>query len=183
MKGFMVDASASGALAPWEARVVDAVGTVIEFWGFKQNQGRVWALLYLRGDALDAATIQGRLGLSKGAVSMLTRELEQWGVVRRVRPPGESTWRFVAETGLTEMVGRVIRQREAGMVQRIRVDLESARAEAEAAGDVSPEIIARIERMLTLARLVENALELFVRTATFDVRRAFRVLGGGDGGG
>ena len=43
------DAS-SGGLPRWEALTTDAVGNVIEFWGFKHNQGRVWALLYLRGN-------------------------------------------------------------------------------------------------------------------------------------
>ena len=46
-----------GTLLPWEALVVDAVGSVIDFWKFKRNQGRVWALLYLRGRALSAAEI------------------------------------------------------------------------------------------------------------------------------
>ena len=41
-------------LARWEAIAVDAVGNCIEFWGFKRNQGRVWALLYLRGTPMSA---------------------------------------------------------------------------------------------------------------------------------
>ena len=41
-----------GSLARWEQIAIEAVGDVIEFWGFKRNQGRVWALLYLRDEGL-----------------------------------------------------------------------------------------------------------------------------------
>ena len=37
-----------GRLASWEAIAVDAVGNVIEFWGFKRNQGRVRRLDHYR---------------------------------------------------------------------------------------------------------------------------------------
>ena len=71
-----------------ECQAADAVGNFIEFWGFKRNHGRIWALLYLQGQPLTAAELQSRLGLSKGGVSMMTRELERWGVIHRRRPPG-----------------------------------------------------------------------------------------------
>src|ERR1700726_1085527 len=99
MKGMIVrPGEGPSKLEPWEALVVDAVGSVIEFWGFKSNHGRIWALLYLRGTPLSALQLQTELGLSKGAVSMVTRELEQWGVVNRVRVPGAHSWLFDAET-------------------------------------------------------------------------------------
>ena len=44
----------STGLPQWEAMAIDAVGRVIEFWGFKRNQGRVWALLYLRSVPMSA---------------------------------------------------------------------------------------------------------------------------------
>ena len=56
-----------GNLSRWEAMATDAVGQVIEFWGFKRNHGRVWALLYLRDEPLSAAHIEEELALSKGA--------------------------------------------------------------------------------------------------------------------
>src|SRR6476661_6372016 len=62
------DGASAGHLEPWEALVVDAVGNTIDFWRFKRNHGRVWALLYLRGKPSSAAEIQRALGLSKGAV-------------------------------------------------------------------------------------------------------------------
>ncbi len=169
------DLEGVGTLSAWEALVVDAVGTIIDFWKFKRNQGRVWALLYLRGRAMSAHEIQEGLGLSKGGVSMLVRELEQWGVVRRVRAPRDDVWRYAAEVELMKMIGRVISEREAGIVRGVREDLEHALIMAKKEG-VDPEVVSRLRRMKTLADVVDKALSAFLRTATLDVVAAVDVL-------
>src|SRR5262245_20955249 len=102
--------SSGGGLPRWEETAVDAVGNVIEFWGFKRNQGRVWALLYLRDTAMTAGELEKALGLSKGGVSMLLRDLERWGVILRGREPGSGAWMYRAETELLTMVRRVMEQ-------------------------------------------------------------------------
>jgi DNA-binding transcriptional regulator GbsR (MarR family) len=163
-------------LSEWEALVVDSVGTVIEFWKFKRNQGRVWALLYLRGRAMTALELQEVLGLSKGAVSMVTRELEQWGVVRRVRGPQDASWHFEAQTELMRMVSRVIEEREFKLVQRVRADLERAERLARQRGNVPGPVLHRLSRMKTLAQLIERAVRGFVHTARLDVGGAATVL-------
>ncbi|MBN1205077.1 MAG: MarR family transcriptional regulator [Myxococcaceae bacterium] len=161
--------TAQGPLAPWEAMAIEAVGNVIEFWGFKRNQGRVWALLYLRGEPLTAGEIERELDLSKGGVSMLLRDLERWGVVQRVRHPQDTLWRYAAETDLVHMVTHVIEEREAGFVSRIRADLSEARRLAQSVGGVDTERLQRLEKMATLAEHVEKAIRLFIKTARLDV--------------
>ncbi|MCP3161880.1 GbsR/MarR family transcriptional regulator [Myxococcus qinghaiensis] len=165
-----------GRLAPWEAIAVDAVGNVIEFWGFKRNQGRVWALLYLRGEPLTAGEIERELDLSKGGVSMLLRDLERWGVIQRVRLPQDTVWRYGAETDLVRMVRHVIEEREAGFVARIRADLAEARRLAEVAGQVPSDRLERLEKMATLAEHVERALRLFIKTSRLDVSGVLAVF-------
>lgn len=182
MKGYLLSPKAGpltsdGQLQRWESLVVDAVGSAIEFWGFKQNHGRAWALLYLRDQPLTALEIQRALGLSKGAVSMVTRELEQWGVVHRVRGSAESTWRFQAETDLMRMIGRVISEREARFVERIEWDLEQALTLAKQA-HAPRAALARIERMRVLAKLTRKAVTAFLATARLDVRALANILRG-----
>ncbi len=170
------DAEGSTRLPRWEAIAVDAVGNVIEFWGFKRNQGRVWALLFLRGGALSAGDIEQELALSKGAVSMLTRDLERWGVIRRVRSPGRAAWHYAAETDLMRMVSRVLEQREAAFLERVREDLSEAKRLAHEAGDVPRERLERLDRMAALAEQTDRAVRLFLRTARLDVGGMFEVL-------
>jgi DNA-binding transcriptional regulator GbsR (MarR family) len=162
--------------ARWEEMAVEAVGDVIEFWGFKRNQGRVWALLYLRGEALTAGELEKSLGLSKGGVSMLIRDLERWKVIRRERSPGDPAWRYRAETELVQMVTRVVEQREAEFITRVRGEIGEAKRLASEAGNVSSERLARLEKMNALADHTERALKLFIRTARLDVGGMFEVF-------
>lgn len=162
-------------LAAWESLVVNAVGNVIEFWGFKANEGRVWALLYLRGQALTATEIGRTLRLSKGAVSMVTREMENWGVLHRVRS-GADAWRFEAETDFLSMIGRVVEAREGQFVARVKDDL--LQAEAAARGEATREQLERIVRMRRLAEFVERAVGVFLKTARLDVTGALGILAG-----
>lgn len=156
-------------LPPWQLLVINAVGTVIEFWGFKRNQGKVWALLYLYQEPMTAAQIRDTLQLSKGAVSMILREIESWGVIHRVRRPDSQAWHFVAEIELFKMIGGVFRKREVLVVQRVKEDLAEAERLAAAAGDVSEDMLERLGRMRRLAGLIEHALHLFLSTARLDV--------------
>lgn len=93
-------------------KVADAVGGLMEAWGFKRNMGRVWALLYLEQAPLSAADIGERLSLSTGAMSMLLAELQQWSVVKKAWVPGERREYYEAETSIWKMVSRVLRERE-----------------------------------------------------------------------
>lgn len=166
----------TGRLTQWEAIATEAVGNVIEFWGFKRNQGRVWALLYLRGEPLTAHGLEEELDLSKGGVSMLLRDLERWGVISRLRMPGDSAWRYGAETDLVKMVGRVVEEREASFISRIREDLAEAKRLAAADPTTPPDRLARLERMALLADAVERALRLFLKTARLDASQVFGAL-------
>jgi DNA-binding transcriptional regulator GbsR (MarR family) len=165
-------------LPRWEALAIDAVGNVIEFWGFKHNQGRVWAVLYLRGTSMTATQLEEELGLSKGAVSMLVRDLERWGVVVRIRKPGTGAWHFRAETNLVQMVSRVIQERENAFVSRIRKDLEEAKRLASTSG-VGRDRLARLEKLAALASGAERALRIFLRTARVDLSSLLAALGEG----
>lgn len=168
----------SPGLPRWESLAIDAVGNVIEFWGFKHNQGRVWAVLYLRGMSMTATQLEEELGLSKGAVSMLVRDLERWGVVVRIRQPGTGAWHFRAETDLIRMVSRVIQERESVFIARIHSDLEEARRLASASG-VGKDRLARLEKLTALAAGAERALRIFLRTARVDLSSLLAALGEG----
>ena len=100
------------ASTPPCCKVADAVGALIEGWGFKRNMGRMWAVLYLEDHPLSAADLGERLGLSTGAVSMLLTELQQWGVVKKAWVVGERREHYEAETSIWKMVSRVFRERE-----------------------------------------------------------------------
>src|SRR5690349_1501337 len=120
-------------------RVADAVGALMEAWGFKRNMGRLWALLYLEQRPLSAQDIGDRLAISSGATSMLLTELQQWSIVKKTWIPGERREHFEAETSIWKMVSRVFRERELRWIEDALAVFESAQgelaADPAAAGD------------------------------------------------
>ncbi len=117
---------------PAVLRVADAVGALIESWGFKRNMGRMWAVLYLEDHALTAADLGERLGLSTGAVSMLLAELVQWGAVKKAWVVGDRRDHYEAETSIWKMVSRVFRERELRWVESALAEFETASSELAA---------------------------------------------------
>lgn len=164
------------SLPLWEALVTDAVGDVIEFWGFKRNHGRVWALLYLRDEPMNARQIREDLELSKGAVSMITRDLEDWEIVSRVRRPQSAAWHFVAEVEFMQMITRVLERREGKLISRVETDLDDARRLAAEADEPDEETLEKIDRMRRLAGMMRQALEIFTKTARLDVTKTRDLL-------
>jgi len=158
-----------------EELAAEAIGAFIEFWGFKRNAGRLWTLLYLRGGPLTAAEIQRSLKLTKGAVSMITRDLEYWGVIQRTRLPGRRAFHFVAETNLVKLVARVLREREANVILRVKIDLQQAVKAAREARAPQP-AIRRLKRLVLLAEAAEQTLALFLRSTQTSLGSLFRLM-------
>ncbi len=162
----------------WESVAIEAVGNVIEFWGFKRNQGRVWALLFLRGEALSAGGIQEQLGLSKGAVSMLIRDLESWSVIQRTRRPDKTGWCFEANTNLMEMVVRVLSRRELEFLNHVVADLARAKKMVDEDPIASKEVKRKVRNMHRLGSGVHDAVSVFAKTAQLDFRGVTSLLMG-----
>src|SRR5215470_1147898 len=99
---------------PAVLKVADAVGALIEGWGFKRNMGRMSAVLC------------DRLGLSTGSVSMTLTELQAWGAVKKVWVVGERREHYEAETSIWKPVSRVFRERELQWIKTAHEAFDSA---------------------------------------------------------
>ena len=144
---------ASSPLKSWEKKTIDAVGSVIDFWGFKENHGRIWALLYLKETPMHSAKIQQILGLSKGAVSMLMQDLEQWSIVLVNKDRKPRT--YTANENIIQMITRVFQQREAGLLKKTTATLQEAYQEAQDQ-QATPGALKRIRSMLELSTFMQQ---------------------------
>ena len=162
----------------WRTLVLEAIGRVIAFWGFKRNHGRLWALLYLAGEPLSAPEIGRRLGLSKGAVSMVVRELESWAVIRQVPGLNRAGVAYAAERDIWLMVRSVLERRELRLVTQVRDDLESALALVAEDGRLSPAereaVTKRIRLLRRFADAGRVAVEAFLRSRRLELRWSSR---------
>jgi HTH-type transcriptional regulator, glycine betaine synthesis regulator len=177
--------SKSSPRTPWQSEllVADLIGRLIEFWGFKRNMGRVWAVLYLSPQPLSATDLKHALQLSTGAVSMTLAELGRWGVVKKLWVPGERRDFFVAELQLWKMISRVMAEREGGEIshaieaceQALRAlapHLQSADAEERERAELQR---SRIAALLELARLGKQLLDALLTTAKLDAEPLSRI--------
>jgi DNA-binding transcriptional regulator GbsR (MarR family) len=168
---------APGPLQPVDLAVADAVGALMELWGFRRQLGRVWAVLYLSDRPLAAPELCARLEISTGLLSMSLAELRRWGVVRPVEVPGDRKEHFEPETNVWRLVARVLREREERAVRGALGAFERALREARAAlADADPEVKAaarfksrRIELLVDLSRAALNVLRVLVESARADV--------------
>lgn len=181
----MIRSDKPRTLWPWEAAVSDVIGRLMEFWGFKRNMGRVWAVLYLSPEPLSAEDLRHALQLSSGAVSMTLSELSRWGVVRRVWIQGERKDYYAAEVQLWRMISRVFNEREKSEVafaveafeealrQLDRVHRTAGDDETRARAELQK---ARITQLLELARLGLRLIDALVSTAKIDAEPLVRFL-------
>jgi HTH-type transcriptional regulator, glycine betaine synthesis regulator len=151
---------------PAVLKVADAVGALIEAWGFRRNMGRMWAVLYLEDHPLTAADLGERLGLSTGAVSMLVNELIQWGIIKKTWVVGERREHFEAETSIWKMISRVFRERELRWIRTAHDAFAEASREleagtaAETAAEPDPRHQLIASRVAGLAQLAEVGAHL-----------------------
>jgi DNA-binding transcriptional regulator GbsR (MarR family) len=164
-----------GQLDETALRVADAVGALMEGWGFKRNMGRLWTVLYLENRPVSAAEIGDLLQLSSGAVSMLLTELQQWGAVKKAWVPGERREYYEPETSIWKMVSRVFRERELRWIREALESFESAQSQlastttaAAAPDDRTRLVVERVSGLTELARVGAHLLETMLEGSSVD---------------
>jgi DNA-binding transcriptional regulator GbsR (MarR family) len=170
-------APSSHALQKVDLAVADAVGALMELWGFRRQLGRIWAVLFLSDRALAAPELCDRLQISTGLLSMSLAELRKWGVVRSVEIPGDRKEHFEAETNVWRLITRVLREREKRAVEDALGTFERALADVRAAlADVDPAVkalarfkVRRLEVLADLSRAALGVLRVLVDSARADV--------------
>ena len=81
-------------------------------WGVNRSVAQVHALLYLSETPIDAEAIVEELGLARSNVSGALKELQGYGIVRRVHVEGDRRDHFVAEADLWDMLMRIAAERK-----------------------------------------------------------------------
>jgi DNA-binding transcriptional regulator GbsR (MarR family) len=81
-------------------------------WGVNRSVAQIHAILYLSDRPLHAEQITETLGLARSNVSTAMKELQGYGIVRRVHVEGDRRDHFVAETDLWEMLLRIAAERK-----------------------------------------------------------------------
>jgi DNA-binding transcriptional regulator GbsR (MarR family) len=183
--------SSPTSLTRAELQVADAVGSLMELWGFRRQLGRIWSVLFLSEKPLAAPELCERLQISTGLLSMTLAELRRWGVVKSVAVPGDRKEHFEAETNIWMLVRRVLAEREKKVVESALAQIVEALAEVKAAqaeGDPLVKALARfrarrLEQLVALCRVGLLMLNTLLDGARLDLgplKTISHVLGKGE---
>jgi DNA-binding transcriptional regulator GbsR (MarR family) len=128
-------------------------------WGTNRSVAQVHALLYLSDRPLPADDIVDQLRLARSNVSTGLKELQGYGIVRRVHVDGDRRDHFVAESDLWEMLMRIgaeRKRREVDPTIALLAELSARLAKDESA---PPQVRARITRMHEFISTLANWYE------------------------
>jgi DNA-binding transcriptional regulator GbsR (MarR family) len=81
-------------------------------WGVNRSVSQIHGLLYLSNRPLPADVIVDELGLARSNVSTGLKELQSYGIVKRVHIAGDRRDHFVAEDDLWDVLLRIAAERK-----------------------------------------------------------------------
>jgi DNA-binding transcriptional regulator GbsR (MarR family) len=96
-----------------------SLGQLAEFAGFNRSLGQIYALLYLNSNALSLGEIAEYLGISKGNVSLNTRLMERWGMIRQFNRAADRRDYYEVETDFWKVIRGILQDRERKKINEI----------------------------------------------------------------
>jgi DNA-binding transcriptional regulator GbsR (MarR family) len=144
------------ALPPAVRRFVLHWGEMGQAWGVNRSIGQVHALLYLSERPMTAEAIADTLAIARSNVSTSIRELQGWGLVRRVHVIGDRRDHFEAEADVWEMVRRIAQGRKAREFDPAVEMLAICKREADEDPALGPVVRRRIDEMVEFTSLVNR---------------------------
>lgn len=161
-----------------ELQAADAIGRLMEFWGFRRHMGRLWTVLYLSPEPMTTAELSETLQLSASAVSLSLGELVRWGAVRKTWRPGERKDFYESENSVWKLLRRVYERRELNLIREADDALAAAQERLRTArAELGPEEMRRVDymrkrlsRLSALSKAGERLVRLLVAGRVLDPR-------------
>lgn len=116
-------------------------------WGVNRSVAQLHALLYLSDRPLHAEEIVEQLGIARSNVSTGVRELQGYGIVRRVHVEGDRRDHFVADTDLWDMLMKIAAERKRREIDPTVRLLEELAAKLKNDPTAPPQVRERVTRM------------------------------------
>jgi DNA-binding transcriptional regulator GbsR (MarR family) len=163
----------------------EAIGQVIETWGFKKILGMTWAFVYLCPEPASAKDIGTALSISPALVSITLQDLIRWGVVKKISPLGKRKDFYVAEHDVWKMIRKVLRERERNQMDMVRKKLLMAVHALDDEGKRRPDLKSkrtcqfqklRIEDLLSITVLAIQLMDQFTDEGSVNVSPIFQLL-------
>ena len=100
-------------------KLAELIGNFIEYWGFKAVHGRIWTMIFLSKEPVNAKFLIDNLEISKALVSMSIKDLLHYNVILEVEKDGPSTQKYTFNPDIFTVVTNVLKTRESQLLREI----------------------------------------------------------------
>ena len=125
-------------------------------WGVNRSVSQIHALLYVSEKPLTAEDIAETLGLARSNVSNSIKELQSWGIVRRVPIMGDRRDFFEAEADVWTIAAKIAAGRKEREIDPALAALSACVEAAYEDKKVHPVALSRLKDMLIFTQTASN---------------------------
>ena len=125
-------------LSPVEQKFILHWGEMGTCWGINRTVAQIHALLYLSPSPIHAEDIASTLSVARSNVSTSLKELQGWGIVKRVHVLGDSRDHFESMKDVWEMFRVVLDERKKREIDPTLSMLRACIADAEKDKETNP---------------------------------------------
>src|SRR5262245_8972650 len=118
-------------LGPVQQKFILHCGEMGTRWGINRTVAQIHALLFLSKEPLNADDLVEALGVARSNVSTSLKELQSWGIVKRVHVLGDKRDHFESMHDVLEMFRVILNERKKREIDPTVSLLRSCVAEAE----------------------------------------------------
>lgn len=99
-------------------KVAEAIGGFIQYWGFRNIHGRIWAVVFLSPKPISTLEIMDRLSVSKGLLSGAINELLEYKLILKVaKKEVHGRYAYVASENIGSIVFETLKTRELLLIE------------------------------------------------------------------
>jgi DNA-binding transcriptional regulator GbsR (MarR family) len=162
-----------------------AIGQIIEGWGFKKIMGVIWAFLYLCPEPATTKDICTNLKISPALASITLQDLLRWGVVNKTTSIGKRLDYYTAEHDIWKMIRKVFREREKMAIEQTKHKLEDAikslNNELNTRMDIKSRRTSqfqklRLEDLIKASQTAEQIMDGFINLGSMNIAPLFALL-------
>lgn len=116
-------------------------------WGISRTVAQVHALLYISEKPLNAEEISESLSVARSNVSTSLKELQNWGIVRKIPVLGDKRDHFESLHDVWDMFRIILEERKKREVDPTLALIEQVMAEAEGKGESDSLTVERLKNL------------------------------------
>ena len=164
-------------LTPTTERFILHWGEMGTQWGINRTVAQIHALLYLSPRPLHAEEIAETLSVARSNVSNSLRELQGWGLVKRVHVLGDRRDHFESMKDVWEMFQLILAERKRREIDPTLQMLQSAVEDSPGAGN-DPHTQERLQAMLEFFETMTGLYDEFRSLPPSSLRKVARLRRG-----